>query len=340
VPPGTFAQRGYGEGRPAYGAAQPGYGPQPGQPGYAPQYGQQYGQYGYGQPGYDPAAGWGRAAALEPGIIPLRPLGLGEILDGGFAIVRKYPRVTLGLSAIVIAVTQLIVFALQLSESLEEGFTIDPDTLGGITWLRVLSWAVSASGIVVLAGMLTVVMGEAVLGRPTTIAQAWTKIRPRFWALLGAGFLGGFVPYLGLVACIVPGAFLWGAWAFMTPVVVLERASVVESVRRSWRLAVPDFWRVWGIRALAYLIAMLIQTVITLPFIVVFVRALWNVDPGQNIDVLPLALMTLGSIIGATITAPFTSGVLALLYIDRRMRVEGLDVTLARSVSEPAGTAA
>jgi len=311
APAGTFGQPGYGQG-------QPGYGP----------------QAGYGQP-QAWAGQWGREAPA-PGIIPLRPLGLGEILDGGFAIVRQHPRVTLGLSAVVVAITQLLVFGIQLSESLEGG-RIDPDAFGGFTWARLAGFAVSSMGLLILAGLLTVVMGEAVLGRTPTISQAWQKTRPKFWTLVGAGFLGSFVPVIGLFLCIVPGAFLFGAWAFMTPVVVLERAGVAESIRRSWRLAVPDFWRVWGIRVLATLIAALIQFVITLPFLVVFLRAVLSAERGDTVSVVPLALMTLGGIVASTITAPFTAGVISLLYIDRRMRVEGLDVTLARSVTETPG---
>jgi hypothetical protein len=43
-----------------------------------------------------------------------------------------------------------------------------------------------------------------------------------------------------------------------------------------------------------------------------------------------LALDVLGGIVAGMITAPFLAGVLALLYIDRRMRAEGLDFVLRR----------
>jgi hypothetical protein len=40
----------------------------------------------------------------------------------------------------------------------------------------------------------------------------------------------------------------------------------------------------------------------------------------------------LGAIAAGTVTAPFLAGVLALLYIDRRMRGEGLDLVLRRQL--------
>ncbi|HWL38018.1 MAG TPA: hypothetical protein VNQ77_17665 [Frankiaceae bacterium] len=349
-PPPQSPPPAYGTPPPAYGTPPSGWGPpQPGaphgtappgsfgqgaQPGYgAPPPGQWGGQYGgWGTPG------WGRPAAPEPGIIPLRPLGLGEILDGGFSIVRQYPRVTLGLSAIVVSVTQLLAFLVQFVVAFEDGY-VDPDVFGGVSIARAVGWLITGIGVVVLAGMLTSVMGDAVLGRPTTIAETWRKIRPRFWALIGASLLGGIVPALGLLLCILPGVFLWAAWAFLTPAVVLERAGVITAIRRSWRLAVPDFWRVFGIRFLATLIAGFIGGVITVPIsLLAFGSMTLSGDTG-GMSVLPFALITLGAIISGTITAPFSSGVLSLLYIDRRMRAEGLDVTLAQAAQQPAGAA-
>ena len=351
---GWGPQPGYGGGQPGWGP-QPGYGGQPGhggQPGWGPQpgYGGQPGWqpgYGGGQPGWGPQAGyggqwgappgWGRPAAPAPGIVPLRPLALGEILDGGFAIVRQYPRVTLGLSAIVVGTTQLITFATQVPAALDAGYA-DPDAFGGLTLAQVLSWVLSGIGVMVLAGMLTSVMGEAVLGRRTTIGETWAKVRPRFWALIGAGILGIVVPTIGLVFCIVPGAFMWGVWAFLTPIVVLERAGVFQAARRSWRLALPDFWRVFGIRLLATIIASVIQSIVVVPVTMLAVGTAFL--EGGQLTLLPLTLITLGGIVGGTITAPFSSGVLALLYIDRRMRAEGLDVTLAQvAQQQQAGTA-
>ena len=53
----------------------------------------------------DPATA---AAAPKPGVIPLRPLGLGEILDGSFATIRRNPKATLGIAAIVMTVSAVI----------------------------------------------------------------------------------------------------------------------------------------------------------------------------------------------------------------------------------------
>src|ERR671918_262293 len=61
--------------------------------------------------GQPPYPGWSTRqppAAVKPGVIPLRPLGVGEILDGAVTTIRRNPGPMLGLSAIVAIVTQLL----------------------------------------------------------------------------------------------------------------------------------------------------------------------------------------------------------------------------------------
>jgi len=85
-PPARGGQPGQNGGQGQYGGQQGGYGRQQRQQ-------PPYGQYpGYGQ-GYQPPG-------PEPGGIPLRPLGVGEILSGAFTSIRQNPAATLGLSAV------------------------------------------------------------------------------------------------------------------------------------------------------------------------------------------------------------------------------------------------
>jgi hypothetical protein len=286
------------------------------QPGYAQQWGQQNSPWG------------SEPAAVRPGVIPLRPLAFGELLDGAFAVVREYPKVTLGLSAIVVAITQGLSFLLAFN-AVRNGFArgnVD------VSLAFVVGAALDVIGGLFLAGMLTAAMGDAVLGREPTFGSMWARVRPRLWTLLGVSLVAGVLPFLGLVLFVIPGIFLWGALALVTPALVLEGLSFGAAFRRSWRLAVPDWWRVWGTRALTGVIAVILTYVIMLPFS--FAATGLAGDSGLN--ALPITLVVLGRIVAGTITMPFTSGVLALLYVDRRMRAEGLDVTLTQAAAAEA----
>jgi len=271
----------------------------------------------------------------RPGIVPLRPLSVGELLDGAFTAIRRYPRVTIGLSALVATVQQLISLGLDLST----GELSTPSTgLGQLgTVSGVLGAIVNFVLAAVLVGMLSVVIGEGVLGRPATLASVWGRVRPLFWPLVGAALLAAILPFLGLVALIVGGVFLWVALSFTTPALVLERLGVRQALRRSWRLAVPAFWRVLGVRLLALLIAGAIAFVLELPGIIVAfasVAGSLDSDSTAHLSLAAEAAIRLSALVATTVTAPFTAGVLALLYIDRRIRAEALDLALARAATE------
>jgi hypothetical protein len=265
-------------------------------------------------------------------------LSVGEILDGTFATIRRNPRTTLGLSAIFVTVQQLLtVVAEALTGQLSapvidvaEGSTAEL----GATVTGVIGWLLAAIVGAVLTGMIVVVVSEDVLGRRTSIRTVVRAVRPRLGALVLASVLAGVLPYLGLVLLVVPGVLLWGAWALTTPALIIEGLGPVRALRRSWRLAVPAFWSVWGIRALSMLIGLLMQAILVLPFIVVASGVASLLDPASTaIPRLVLVLTVLGSIVAGTVVSPFLAGVQALLYVDRRMRAEGLDILWQRQLA-------
>ncbi len=309
-------------------------------------------------------AGWGGPAlgAPKPGVIPLRPLGLGEILDGAVSVVRRYPVPTLGLSAVVAVVTTVATIAfLLLVPDATLGTSVDPsaaeftDAQIGGTLLGLLGTVlVALIGTVVLSGFITAVMGRAVLGRDITLGEAWQQVRPRIWALLGATLLVSLLASLpvlvaavllvvGLALQSVPltvvggivvfvsipvAVFLYVRLALATPALILEKASIRASLRRSWALVKGAFWRTFGILVLASVIASVLQGILQVPFIAIGALA---VEPSS---VLGVILTSLGGGIATAIVGPFAAGVTALLYLDRRMRAEGLDVTLTAAANE------
>jgi hypothetical protein len=269
--------------------------------------------------------------------IPLRPLGVGELLDGTFSTIRRNPRATVGLAAVLVTLQQLISLAVELgTNGLPTRVGIGDETasiqnliggFGGITG-ALLSAVIGA----LITGMLVVVVSEDVLGRRVGAADVWRRIRPRLWPLLLASAIAGIVPYVGLLFFVVPGLILWALWAMTTPALVLEGLGPFAALRRSAQLASPALIRVWCVRALSVLMGLLIQALIALPFglIGVLIVVANDSDPGTVATIAILAVSVLGGILAGMITAPFLAGVLALLYIDRRMRAEGLDFVLRR----------
>ena len=306
-------------------AAPPGWGPPPAQ------------QWGWGQP---------LPPENKPGVIPLRPLAVGEILDGVFSTIRRHARLVLTMSAcvaIVQAVLSVLVPGLlgAFTFNFSFGDTTNADTAdASVQAFQLLSQGVGTLVTTVLtallAGAMTVIVSEAVLGRPINGRSVWQRVRPRFWGLLGCSIIVGIVPAIGLLFCLAPGMWLWAAWALATPALVLEGLGPITAIKRSFRLVRGAWWRTFWIRCLAWLISGVVAGVLAVPF--AFLGLLITGVSGFS-DGAPLGFVffyALGTALAATVTLPLASGVQALLYVDRRIRAEALDVRLAEAAATTA----
>lgn len=285
---------------------------------------------------WGPPAGWAPPAPPpRPGVVPLRPLGVGEILDGAFRVVRRDPRTTLGLAALatVIEMALSLTLAAAVGNDLMSSLRVQSGIpiQSNVNAAGLLGLPVGAAVGAVLTALMTVIVSEAVLGRSVGPGAAWRRVRPLLWRLVVLGVLTT-VAWTGGLVLVLPGIFLWGAWALAVPAMALERTGVRGALRRSWRLAVPDWWRVWGTRALSALLGLLVTFVLAVPALVYAATSVFDTTGSSaEIGVGPAVGLTVASALASVLVAPFLGAVQALLYIDRRMRAEGLDVTLAAS---------
>ena len=319
---------------------------------------------------------------VKPGVVPLRPLGFGEILDGSVTYIRRSPKVTLGLSAIVNTVAQGLILALTLvfagqASRLALDETPDPeDVVLALTSLGVGTFVVvGVSGLALLAltGMLTVVIGRSVLGQQTTMRHAFREVLPRLLRMVGVSVLIGLLTTAVIVVCALPavlvgvlgppgvatilstvglgllgaaaavtaGIWIWVKFSLAIPAVVLEKAGVINALRRSAHLVRGSFWRVLGILLLIGLIVNFISSAVQMPFLLGGeVLIIIFPDPTSWQFVLGYVTLTLGTIIASTIAYPVNAAVPALLYVDQRMRREGLDMALQSSLPQGAMTSA
>jgi hypothetical protein len=305
--------------------------------------------------------------------VPLRPLGLGEILDGAISAIRAHPGAMIGLSAVVVTVSTLIQTLLQytalrnFSTAVDSTETLDGDavldSLAPLVGPTLMAGGITALAQIVLTGVLTTVVYRAVLGEQVPIGVAWAAARGRVPTLLALSLLTGLaivaaalvvsVPAILLAVLGAPGVVLVLVW-FLTvlaiialgvyvyivvgvagPAVVLEGRGVLAAWSRSRRLVKGSFWRVLGILLLMALIVGGIAFAIAIPFAVVSGVA----DPDNPFGIVPLTIDGIGAILGGTITSPFAAAVVVLLFVDLRIRREGLDIELARAAGLNAGEA-
>ncbi|MGB9223741.1 MAG: hypothetical protein WCB80_10685, partial [Mycobacterium sp.] len=116
---------------------------------------------------------------------------------------------------------------------------------------------------------------------------------------------------------------------FAPVLIVLERLPVVDAITRSFALVRGGFWRVFGIRLLAAIAAGFVGNAVAAPFSIVGQILLATTSNGSLATLLIGSTLTaIGGALGQIITAPFSAGVVVLLYTDRRMRAEAFDLVL------------
>lgn len=135
-------------------------------------------------------------------------------------------------------------------------------------------------------------------------------------------------PLVLLVGLLV--AYLYTVLMFAPVLIVLERLPLVDAITRSFALVTGGFWRVLGIRLLTAIVVGLVGGAISAPFGIVgqILLGATASEGSTGMFLVGMTLSSIGSAISQIITAPFTAGVVVLLYTDRRMRAEAFDLVL------------
>ncbi|MGW1886782.1 DUF7544 domain-containing protein [Streptomyces sp. NPDC001970] len=314
-------------------------------------------------------SGWGGPPpAAKPGVIPLRPLGVGEILDGAVSTLRAHWRPVLAVTITVSVISQIADILVQRyvlpkapsmdpdagpEEALNQ--TVDAMQFSMLSMVPTLIIALIAT--LFVTAMLTIVVSRSVLGRPVTLSEAWSEARPRLLSLLGltlaivlmctAAIAVGALPgillgsgalgALGGLTGVVVAIWLWVRYALASPALMLERQGIAPSMRRSAKLVHGAWWRTFGILLLVLVLTIIVSMIIAMPFGLLAYMADGDGLSGLFSGTTPefgwpfLIITGIGAVIASAITYPISAGVTVLLYVDQRIRREALDLELARA---------
>lgn len=285
--------------------------------------------------------------AARPGVIPLRPLGFADLVDGAIRTIKQHPGITLGTAALLATIQQTIAAAVIPPV---EPTAVDPNNptaaLSGLfsVWTFVAA-AISLILDVLLTGVITVVLGKAVIGRPAPAETVWQELRPRLLGLVGLSlliavicaaamvpfaFAGGLGAAVGgplgstiILAAIVAGVavFVWVyvLLTFAPTTLILEHCSVKQALSRSRQLVRGSWWRIFGILVLTNLIVGVITLIVSTVL----------AATGSQV------VVGVGAILLSTVFRPFAVCVVALLYVDRRIRTENFATVLEHSAQTP-----
>lgn len=364
----------------------------PGYPGGYPGAASYPGEGSYPSGGAYPGAGYGPGSngaanfyVYKPGIIPLRPLSIGDIYQGAFAAIKTNARTMFGFTAALLGVVLVISIATNYAIiNLVLPNYLSPSSPYAAVFTS-LSGSFSQLGgtllqnlaTVLLSGLIVVAVSRSVLGRVASSKEVWERTKSKFLPLIGlniiTSIISGLMMIIGIVVFFVllasvastaktdreflqdlgvslvgllilmvisalVSSYLYIKFSVAPPAMVLENLGVFASIGRSWSLTRGNFWRLFGINILTTIITSMVAGIFVgiadaLGAIFIVVGSSSPEDMLASLNTTYILIMVM-STIAQLLILPFTSSVNALLYIDLRMRKEGLDVELRNAVAE------
>ncbi len=323
---------------------------------------------------YPPPPGWrppGQApmgAAHKPGALPLRPLGLSDMFDATFKIIRFNPKATVGSAVLVAAISMSIPVLITAALSIGLDLSLDASSSGEVSTAEIAGFIgaigslviggfLQSIGLILVTGMIARVCAAAAIGRRLGLVEAWGETRGRRWKLIGLTLLLALMLIVaisayaavwvavvllsqevwqmivfGLVSVPVFAAFMAWFWIRVyylpVPALMLEDVGIRGAVGRGFALTRHQFWRTFGIALLTVFVAQIAGSILSLPISFLGQGALAAGAPTESALFLLVLSQAASSVVAAAFVSPFTATMVSLQYLDQRMRKEAYDVEL------------
>ncbi len=227
---------------------------------------------------------------------------------------------------------------------------------------------VSLAFTAVMQGVVAADIGHAALGEKPKLGRLWQRMRPAFWRLVGWSVLQalaaivlmiviGGVILLGVMAgvggsaegvgvTVVIGILLVVAaiplWVWLSTklllvpsILVLEGAGLRTAIVRSWRLTRGRFWNTFGVMFLIGIIMSTAVSVVSMPLSLLgslFVPIIAPTGPNDASGVVTMLIVTIAPqllvYVLQAVAIVVQCAAAAFIYLDCRMRYEGLDHSL------------
>lgn len=264
---------------------------------------------------------WIGGTAPDPRPVVPRPMGVAELLDAGFRVLRsEYRTLAPIVAAIAVPLAALSAWASRSAFSGQGnagvfGSSLLAATAGHGMWVVALD-AVVLVWPALVAGPVCRVVTARWFGRIESRRAAWQGLR-RTPALLAALLLVYLMTGVGLVLLVLPALAVWALFHLTLPAAVVEGLGPFGALGRAAGLAGRRYGSVLALAVLAVLIGQGLSLVLGL--VPSGAVALFGLRWG-------FLVVAAGSVAVQTVTWSWSTIVVTLLYLDVRARTEGLDL--------------
>lgn len=231
----------------------------------------------------------------------LRPMSLGEILDGALAIYRRYFATLVSIAIVCEGIPAVMNTYVLLGGGMFEH---------PVMWL--LAFVFSGIGGLIAAAATVWVISEAYLGRDPAMGDALSYAVGKLMPLFVAGLVKYLLVVIALIFFIVPGIVVACGMAVVAQAVVLEDLpSGTDAIGRSWYLTK-------GYKGKALGIGFVVFALILLPLFITGALAVFM--PGLD------TTFRVGGLLLQLLIYPVVSCAFTLFYYDLRVRKEAFDL--------------
>jgi hypothetical protein len=254
------------------------------------------------------------------GSIPPKPLG--EILSTAFNVYKAN-------AADLITIVALVVVPLTFVSAVITDVLFDPGTgirvLGErvevtegrgfftVLFVGAIGAAISVIIWAILEAAILRAAAQATIGDPVDVQASYRWGLRRFGSVILVSILVGLAVLGGLILLVIPGLIFAVMLCASVPALIAEDRRGTDAMGRSWNLVKGHFWHAVGVIVVAGLITGVVSGVI-------------GAIGGDN-----WFLRWIFNAIATIITAPFSSLVIVMLYLDLRSRSEALSADTLRS---------
>lgn len=260
------------------------------------------------------------------GVIPLRPLTLGELLDAAVVLLRR-GAVALLLAGVVLAVAeQLALYPLRVAAGVTApGYLPHSDRLGEYWLLVAAGFGTEAVAIGLLGGLTARAAGTDLLGGRLPTRRLLAPAGSRTVAVTAVALVAGVATGICALAGLVPWIFGYGLVGLAAPAVVIERRGPGAALLRSVILAGRRGMRASWIRITGYLAWFAVRAMLTFVGpLLLYALSGYRAWPLWGAAALAVAVNA--------VAYPTLACLDAVLYLETRMRTEGLDIWLGRAL--------
>jgi len=265
----------------------------------------------------------------------LRPLSLGEILDVAIKICIAH-RGTLFKAVLIVVIPVQIVSTLVTISTVGDDYSVTPlDFTSGtaspdeqVDELGTYFAGVAVNVLLqVLAALLATAacfraIATAYLGQPSDWRSSLSFAFKRAPALLWITFLYGLGVGVATLFFIVPGVWLYVAWAFAYPALLVEDLRGTKALNRSFGLVKGQWRRVFGILIVGFILAAVVAGIVQGAFGLLL---LVGVD-SSSLAALLISSLAAGA--GLVVSTPIQAAIQTVVYFDLRVRNEAFDLEL------------